>query len=185
MAWEYEISLVDLAWPGTTADGLCAIDIVHAPGKTDDGARVSQILDAAHRISVACLGKNGGIDGGYVGKLGIHGDLGVIVRNYQPRVECRVPPGEAAHIEPFACQPILQKIPVTTNNMRFGTFKRQGAQVLLPKYFPEGDDHGSLNVALVKLPWAKAAGYRNITGSNSGINGSSGLAGNGDGSAVA
>ena len=53
------------------ADGLCAIDVVHKPGFTDDGARISQFLDAARAIIIHCVGEENGIDGGYVGDIGM------------------------------------------------------------------------------------------------------------------
>ena len=62
---------VDLFWGVSIADGLCAIDVVHKPGFTDDGARVSQLLDGARAIIIQCVGEKSGIDGGYVGDIGM------------------------------------------------------------------------------------------------------------------
>lgn len=65
------MSVIDLVLDGLIADGLCAIDIVHKPGATDDGARLSQFLNAAQAILNKRIGKRSGIDGGYVGGIGM------------------------------------------------------------------------------------------------------------------
>ena len=70
--------------------------------------------------------------------LGETGNLGVIVRNYEPKVNCITPPGQATHIDPIACQPILQTLPVSTEEQTFSSLKQQGVRVQVPLYFTKG-----------------------------------------------
>ena len=52
------------------ADGLCAIDVVHSPGASDGGARISDFRAAALDVLVNCVSDNYSVNGGYVNHIG-------------------------------------------------------------------------------------------------------------------
>ncbi|KAL8924225.1 MAG: hypothetical protein Q9208_004189 [Pyrenodesmia sp. 3 TL-2023] len=133
----------------SSGDGRCVIDVVQrAYTETLDYATFGQIREAATSVIQMCMdGRAVNDRGGFVGQVGLHGTLIVIVRKYDPQVAC-----SGQWRGKGDCGPVLDKWSVNTAPQTFGPSRQQGLGGKTPSIWRDvilelkefgGDENGS------------------------------------------
>lgn len=104
-------------------DGICAIDLILAPGSGGDEASPDLIYHNAKSIIDRCVVMEG--KGGVQMDFTRGDDMKIVVRRYEPSLECV--PGQHPTPSYESCQEILQWIPSSTKWVYFTTDEQRHA----------------------------------------------------------
>ncbi len=128
-----------------TDDGLCAIDISNKK-ELDFDTIIPDDLKLSVRALIDICVRGSPNEGGVVTNLGQNGGLAVRVTPYRPKVQC----GDRGSAPPFmTCRELLDRLPTTGVQERFGPIDDPSAQVVIPKYFTDDDERCGLTVATI------------------------------------
>ncbi|KAL8708078.1 MAG: hypothetical protein Q9220_007010 [cf. Caloplaca sp. 1 TL-2023] len=133
-------------------DGTCVLDVVlENNGATYDHATFAEIGKAAAQLVDTCAGpdpfhhRQSGPVGGFIGKVGLQGNLVIILRQYYPRVVC------GKQWKGFGdCKPVMDKMQANNFRDSFGLPGEKGVNVITPAFFKGGDTTCAVRVDVVK-----------------------------------
>jgi len=143
-----------------TGDGLCAIDI-SLKRDFDFDTMIPDDMKLSVRALIDICVRGNPNQGGVVTNLGENGALAVRITPYRPNVQC----GHPGTAPPFMnCREVLDLMPTSGLQLRFGPRNDPTAQVVVPRYYTEKDRRcgfavdtiGSTDVADWYKLWAAA-----------------------------
>ncbi|CAL8585087.1 hypothetical protein XPA_010665 [Xanthoria parietina] len=151
----------------SSGDGRCVIDVVHSSrGPARDAATSLMIKEAAARVVHFCVnGGQGTSRGGYVGHIGLNGNLVVIVRKYEPNVQC------GRRWNGFGdCKQVLDRLPVYTLPEVFGPPGMMGVNVMTPSIWNLGSSTCRVRVDNIPLQKPDTGAWFDIWAAGEAVN---------------